>query len=433
MKHILIFTLLFSLCMQQTIFAMDWINTIKETYTTQTDTTNQNTVELTTANQPLNNLSDEKIITCIDNELKNKYLQQDFFTNFWKAHVELTEEQMLDIFKTVSIFVPTTHQTPSFFSKLYKKNILFSQAVKHFIEYARKNLLTITINNLKTIENPAQQQPIRQLNALDIPIKTYIMQSTLEQVNCFNYKTLKGPNPIKAFDICETTEQLATSDSFYFRLWDLKTDKLIRTFDETDTVTIIVFSHDGSQIATNIKSKDNIVKVWEPHTGVCLYTYKHSHPICSISYTYPNSDALVVQQQSLNIPSQHDNTVFSIWTGVEHNSKPKNYLGKVYCNDRTKTSGYETEKYVVRHPQYTFHPTELHIIELKDTSSYLLARAIENTQSIKELNQTVIESSKSYQNLTSSGMITIIEQLRAKKAALVKILNQQQAARKRFQ
>lgn len=78
----------------------------------------------------------------------------------------------------------------------------------------------------------------------------------------------------------------ATQKMFQFNtettLWNLKTGKIIRKWENPTSTTSIAFSPNGQILATG--GDDGTIKLWNWRSGELLHTLKHSKPIKAIAF-----------------------------------------------------------------------------------------------------------------------------------------------------
>lgn len=302
MKQIIIKLSLIILCTQPSLFSMD---------------------------QPIA-LSQEEIISKIYYDIYQKYgsspAHNDLFYGVANMITQftLTPAECLDIIKIVQQHCACNKEIdfPDTISRLYGQNDFFKSAIDYFITCASNNLKYLTANNITTIENPQKQQPIAELNQLSLPIKTYVMNRALKQIKYTYDIVLSGQHQddIQAFGICELTDQAVTSSfkekpsaiqdfigfmqpndnthnwNNIFLLWDLKTGKPIKNFDESHPINLLAFNPNGSYIAAAMFN-ENIVKIWCPKTGNVLHKLSSQYRIDTL---IPNSHLLTVINKSNN-------------------------------------------------------------------------------------------------------------------------------------
>jgi WD40 repeat protein len=303
------------------------------------------------------------------------------------------------------------HITDNAINQLCRHNIFFKQSIDYFITQESQNLEKITASNIKTIENPKNQQPTDCLNKLPLPIKTYVMNEALKKINYVYDIVLKEHrNNIVTFDICEHTDQAIISSfnenpfAHIFRnydsqliLWSLKTGKPLHTFSESDPVSTVTFNSDGSHIAGALYT-ENAIKVWCIQTKQLLHKLSSSYSIKHLTFSHPTGSlltALYYDHEAI-FPTSY----MQQWSLFASDNKAGELINSSYCfGGRGKNDSFSGDKYLVRHPRlYVLTPkNELHITKKDCAPLFLCMKAIEKTNNLK---RELIESSASFHQLT---------------------------------
>jgi hypothetical protein len=375
-------------------------------------------------------LSEEAIVTKISEAINKEYTSDNYLYDSFIS-LQLSPKDFLDIIQIAQVHYP--HITDTAINKLYDQNYFFKKSINYFITQASQNLEKITANNITTIANPKNDQPTLELNKPLLPIKTYVMNQALRQIQ-YNYDiVLKGEhkNHIHTFAVCEVTDQAATSsfderDKFnsQFLLWDLKTGKLGHTFDEPDPIHILAFNPNGSCIA-GAMYKQNAIKVWGTKTKKLIHKLSCSHSIKSLSYSPTGS--------ILNALRYYDDaslpTLITQWILTPTDNKAGEQINcfEVFSGNFYDSS-FRGNIYTAKHPflYLTTPETELRITKKNCGSLYLCMQAIKKTHNLK---RELIESSAPYHQLTSLEKTKINNEI-SKKLAVSQQNNKQELQKK---
>lgn len=414
MKKIIIKLSLIILCTQLSLFSMD-----------QTITPSQ-----------------EQVMARISHDICVKYgsnpAHNDLFYGIANmiTQLTLTPAQSLDIMKIVEQHYArnTALDLPDTFNKLYIQNSFFKSAIDELTKFADDNLKLLTANNITTIENPTKQQPTPLLNELSLPIKKYVMNRALKKINYTYDIVLSGQHqdPIQAFDICELTDQAVTSSfkkkpttieeivtftwpndkqqnwNNIFLLWDLKTGKPIKKFNEQNPINIVAFSPDGSLIAAAMYN-ENTVKIWCPKTNQLLHTLSSHDRIDNLVINNHLLTAIYNNNASI---TKHIITQWALKTDYNSGQKISCFHAADEWGEhghRTKHSQFYGNKYRAIPPltYLTSKKNELTITKRDCNHVLMCLQAIQKTDTSLSNPQDKIEKSSSFQQSTSweRGMI----------------------------
>lgn len=342
----------------------------------------------------------DKIVTTIDDAINEKYCTNSPLTDFLLDTFGLSKEDMLAIIDITAekLTQIATTEIP-LLSMLCKKNYFFAQAINYVTELAEDNINAVDTNTLDIINNPSSQQFIEKLNTIPLIIKTYCMLQAYHNIQHEYEITLSHKSDIGAFDICPTTDMVATcSKNKKFSLWDLKTMTLAHTFTITDIISLIQFNNDGSQLVTVIEyALDNsIVKIWDTLSKELLYTIPHKDHIYHINFMH-NSPDNIFCLFSQNYDSDHKQKNITLWS----------------CNDTTRPTlrgmssplPWKGEHLTNNAPfckaNYTAYvdKSTLHITKKDCRSLYLCNQAVDNSDHTTVLDK--IKKTQSYTQLTT--------------------------------
>ncbi len=227
----------------------------------------------------------ENIVDLIDTAINTKYSKNivaDFFTQSL-----LTEDQLLDIINILTQNCSTI--THDLITALSEKNTFIAIAVKHFFHYARKNLDSVTIDTLQTVQDPGAEQSTAELNVLPFLFKKYIMKNAFDTIKHSYIIPLKYDNYIRSIDICPSEDLLAASTLHQtgsnITVWDLKTGKRAQEITTPAAVASVCFNGTGSHLAASTGYQNKYyIKIWNPIAGTELYTIPVRSNIIHLGY-----------------------------------------------------------------------------------------------------------------------------------------------------
>lgn len=151
---------------------------------------------------------------------------------------------------------------------LYQKNISFAQAIDYFRYLALNNVNSVTCDNLEMIENPVLPQPIKELNALPLLIREYVMFFIRDQIKReYTIPFFLGEeNKIISFDISPHTHLVATSSVCKTCcLWSLKTGELVYLLPENIRINTVQFNNNGTKLKLFMNSdtqNKQVIKIY---------------------------------------------------------------------------------------------------------------------------------------------------------------------------
>jgi hypothetical protein len=228
----------------------------------------------------------DSIVDIIDTAVNTKYSTNafaDFFTQSF-----LTEPQLLDIVHILTQRCSIISK--NFITALCKKNNFIAIAVMHFSCYARKNLNSVTIDTLQTINHAHTEQPTAELNVLPLSFKKYIMEDAFNNTKHSYIIPLEHDDYIMTFDICAPAHLVATStrnqkNGSNVIVWDLKTGKRAQEITTEAAVASLCFNGTGSHLAASTGYNDGYsIKIWNPTAGTELYTIPIPSNILHLGY-----------------------------------------------------------------------------------------------------------------------------------------------------
>ena len=399
-------------------------------------------------------LLEDEIITNINKAINTKYCSNNYFSHIADALTaqQLTPIELLDIMNITKNNCQI-EITDTICNKLSEQNVFFEKAVDYFVTCASKNLDLVTANNITTIENPEKQQPIVELNKLTLPIKRFAMNRALQHINYTYAIILAGQhkNHIAAFDICELTDQ-AVTNSFnkkydplddvqlfigtdikivrnypshqwnnIFLLWDLKTGKVIHTFNESNPIHILAFNPNGSCIAAALYN-ENTIKIWCPKTGQLLHTLPSYYTISSLTYSSTGSILTAVNGYVNQARRQAEppSPFITQWQLTTTDNKPGETINCSYVVGRPSDRPFIGIKYdAYRRTSFTWQDQQLSVIKKNCSPLYLCMQAIQKTNNLsQEEIKKYIERTASYRQLTDLEQKNIHNEIGKKPIAL---------------
>lgn len=395
MKKIIIALSLVLLCMQHILFPMDAPQLAKQTNPT---------------------LSEEQIITDIDNKINEKYSSHKggFMGLFF---VNMTTQEALDLIKLAEAPFPED-RINHVFNKLYNRNDFFPIALAQVVAFGSKNLALINASNIKIIENPKLQQPISELNQLSSSKPDIMNRALREMDNPYDIVLASQHlDDIRSFAICELTDQAVTCSfndirshladhqwNSLFILWDLQKGKAVHRFDEPNPIHLLAFNPNGSCIAAALYN-ENTIKTWCPKTGQVRHTLSTDWAVYSIAYSQPTGLLLTAYR------ADDFHAAFKQWIVDPINTQG----GELINTDDYKhpCRPFIGDKYKAYHPSgYLIVPKNQLSVTKKDCSLFSLCmQAIENS---KKLEKNQIESSASFIKLTDLEKTIVYKEINRK-------------------
>ncbi len=380
------------------------------------------------------NLSLEDLVATIDTAIKKKHGTNNIISDTF-APFFLSETTLFDIIDTINQCYPTLAPNDELINTLYDKNNYFKKAIDYFCDIASKNLQNVTCSTLSLIEQPELPQPTRQLNQFLLPIKTYILNKALNQIeHSYEIKCAGHTDMIRCFDISPTAHLAATGGSDKTtRIWDLKTGIQTRILQNLKS-DIVHFNPDGSRLATiedhYSRHKKFIVKEWNPHSGDQHWSIESQEGIQNIAYAQntPNN-ILAIFSHNIFCHHYNNNNFEKKYTQTlillnENNPCPigtiplTNGNPEHYDLNWSKSAG----NYYAEPPTRQIRDnTTLYITKKNCRELYLCEQAIQNTPTWNERGLLKIAESLSYTMLTDYEKQMVQTQIKEKIAALTTI------------
>jgi hypothetical protein len=351
----------------------------------------------------------------------NRTYQSGYLPDFL-AVKQLTEPQMITIIQMVPTDSP---YATKIYNTLYDTNNFFAYAINYFINLAKMNLVMANMSNISTIENPEKQQPIALLNQLPLPIKTAVMEHALSAtLDSDTYTiTLDHGNPVHAFDICEATHCAATcnkeGNTHNFYLWDLQQGKKRHTFDEKQVVNTIAFSPDGTYVAAAFYN-NNIIKIWNAQSHEKIYKLESTYTIERLAYSPATPQipvALIVIQRTAN-----DYKCITECALTTHTVPAGTCSRKMLSHEgRHQKYSFSGSVYNAKHPRLnSSNKNILHITKKCALLHFAQLAAKKPANQPLANNITLLEKSKTYQQLTDLEKTMAQETLRTNCLAIGK-------------
>ncbi len=355
--------------------------------------------------QPINNCI-TTTINAIDEKINKKY-SKNFIPDF-ATTLGLTEEEKHDIATIASACCEknNTQLSTQLINDLRKKNIFFDAAIDYFSDFAHQNINNVTYTTIDTVNNPANQQPIPQLNTIPQPIKKYIIKTVYKEMGASYNIPLVHDRAVRLFAIHPKSDTVASyCHGNTLHLWDLKTGAEKKKIVNHPNIDFMQFNHDGSLIAliSNLLTKNfckkSRIQIRNSTTAERIATIKQDNHVYFANFVQGQSNSTIATfMLEENSKYKRRDRVMHLWQLNEQNKyihigslPPLPWLGEhfiEFLSDKKKYEGSLDEE----------NNRVIHITAKKCPALYLCTQAIYNHKETNTRN--IIEQSQTYQQLT---------------------------------
>jgi hypothetical protein len=355
-------------------------------------------------------------INAIDEKINKKY-SEEYIPDFLKK-LGLTAEEKHDILTITNECCErsNTQLSTQLINDLYKKNMFFEAAIDYFGDFARQNINSVTYKTIDTINNPANQQPIPQLNTIPQSIKKYVMKTVCKEISASYNIPLAHDRAVRLFAIHPKSDTVASycyDNALY--LWDLKTGCIKKTINNHPNIDSIQFNQDGSLIAliSNLLTKNfckkSHIQIRNSTTAERIATIKQNDHVYFAAFVQGQSNTVATFMLEENSKYKRRDRVMHLWKLNEQNKyihigslPPLPWLGEhfiEFLSDKKKYDGnLDEEDHKI-----------IQITAKKCPALYLCIQALHNHKDANTHN--IIEQSQTYQQLTEYEKQLVIKKI----------------------